>query len=434
MEWGRMKIRCNVNSVAAAALCAAALVSVTAAGGAFGADSGSAASATQNTSGKPMQAEPFSHVPADVKAEMIAQQPYSAAAKKIQVSIFAAGPKTGFAGIALGEDAVELWWKGRIPAQVQRTVDSVRRRVPVQIKPAKYSRVELKVEAARLSAAMRKDPASSLHMVQIPVDGSHLTAVYDKGAGIAVKSTLTTSKSVTAQSVPIKKAGIPIVTKEAERVALADRFDDGELTGTYSGGARIINNDVDKGCTSGFGVRSGSQRYLLTAGHCGRVGGSFDNGNRTRRIGTASNENVAHDLLLIPASTDHYIWDGGATSNNFVKTVIGWDWARGNELVCQSGATSGAVCGIRNNTDYTATLCGDDIYRHRECYNDLISANRAAGLACRLGDSGAPVFALASGEYQVIAKGTVTGCGDVSGMVYQDFGTAYRDFNIVPIG
>jgi streptogrisin D len=281
---------------------------------------------------------------------------------------------------------------------------------------------------------MKQDPASSLHTVQIPVDGSRVIAVFDKGAAADASSTLRTSKSLTAQSVPIEPAGIPIETTEGERLIPAGRYDDGALTGTYSGGAAIINNDNGKRCTSGFGVKSGSQRYLLTAGHCGRVGGSWRNGNGSRQIGTASQENVAHDLLLIPTSSDHYIWDGGAETNMFVKTVIGWDWARGNELVCQSGSTSGAVCGIRNSSNYTYTHCGNDAYGRYECYDDLIYAEKVNGAkACQLGDSGGPVFTLSSSEYQVIAKGTVTACGNYS-MSYQDFGTAWRDFNIVPIG
>lgn len=410
------------------------MISLTVASGASGAYAGPAApTAIDNGSGKPTESDPLSTIPADIKAEMIAQQPYSAAAKAIQLSIFAVGEQTGFAGIALGDNAVEMWWKGRIPAPVQRAVDSARRSVPVQIKSARYSRHELKTEAARLAEAMKKDPASSLHMVQIPVDGSHVIAVFDKGTGIDANSTLKTSKSLTAQSVPIKEAGIPIETIEAERMTPAGRYDDGANTGTFSGGAAIYSNDTGGRCTSGFGVKSGSQRYLLTAGHCGRVGTTFRNGNSTRTIGTASNEHVAHDLLLIPTSSDHFIWDGGATTNMFVKTVIGWDWARANELVCQSGSTSGAVCGIRNSSNFTGTVCNGG-----ECYSDLIYAERENGTrACDGGDSGGPVFSLASGANQVIAKGTVTGCGlptNPQSIYYQDFGTAWRDFNIVPIG
>lgn len=383
---------------------------------------------------KPLPADPLSGMPSEVRAQMLAQQPYSQAAKQIQMSIVASGQEAGFAGIALGDRSVQLWWKGRVPAQVQRAVTAARRQVPVEVRSARHSRLELKAEAARLAAAMQADPASSLHTVQIPVDGSRLITVFDSAAGLVTGDTVRTSTRPTARSVRIAGNGIPVQVAVRKRAAPAGRWDDG-AGGTFSGGAAIINQDNGARCTSGFGVKNGAgTRFLLTAGHCGRPGGGWWNGNRSLTIGTASNENVGHDLLLIPTSADHWIWDGGATSNMFVKQVINWDWARANELVCQSGSTSGAVCGIRNTSNFTAVTCGDDAYGHYECYNDLIdSFTDSGGTACRSGDSGAPVFTLASGYNQVIAKGTVTGCGG-SEMTYQDFGTAWRDFGIVPIG
>jgi hypothetical protein len=117
----------------------------------------------------------------------------------------------------------------------------------------------------------------------------------------------------------------------------------------------------------------------------------------------------------------------------FVKTVVGWDWARPGETVCQSGTTSGAVCGLRN-IDFSSDVCWIDAYGSRECYEDLILTQRdGCGVAGNGGDSGGPVFTLDSAT-TVLAKGTVTGADGSSYVSYQDFGTAWRDLNIWPVG
>jgi hypothetical protein len=391
---------------------------------------------------KPGTKNPFAFIsPAD-RAKMQAQAPYSKAAKQIQMTIVTTGAR-GYAGIAIGSKSVKLWWHGAVPADVAKAIDRARRSVPVQVKHAAHSRLELKAAAAALVQAMKSDPASRLHRVDIPVDGSRVIAVVEKGSTGALLSAdgtrLRTSTAPTGRSVSLTaRAGIPIRVVEGARMHLADgpptRWNDGwcgSTPCTFSGGGAIQSNDGDWYCTAGFGVRIGGQDYMLTAGHCGRPGGSFDNGNDSLWMGYGAAENVGHDLLLLVSNVDHWMWDGGATTNNFVKDVIGWDWARTGESVCQSGATSGVQCGITNSSNFTASMCATDPYGNYECYNDLIEADRATPPQAH-GDSGAPVFTITD-CCDVIAKGTVSGGGD-NRMLYQDFGTAWRDFGVVPVG
>lgn len=383
--------------------------------------------------GSPADAGSFDYIPADVKARMIAQQPYSAAAKEIQLSIVSSGAATGFAGIGIDAQGVDVWWKGAVPADVRSTIDKVRATVRVDVTPARFSRAELAAAASPLAAGMKADGASTLHSIQLPVDGSRVIAVLDSDAAVAKakgRTTFRTSETPTGQTVGVR-ADVPLEITKGDRLSTAHRWNDGQSTGIFSGGAAILNNDNGARCTTGFGVTNGSQEYILTAGHCGRTGGIMSNGNWSRQIGTASNEHVAHDLLLIPSNVDHFIWDGGATTNMFVKSTTGWDWARTGETVCFSGTTSGAQCGILNSSNFTYAYCDTDIYGNRECYNDLIYATRT-GTVCQGGDSGAPVFTL-NGASSVIAKGIVSGCG-TNHMAYQDFGTAWRYFNIRPVG
>jgi hypothetical protein len=249
--------------------------------------------------------------------------------------------------------------------------------------------------------------------VEVPADGTGLILAADG----AVATT------------DLPSTGVPIRIVQRPRMQLLSRLAD---TAPFWGGARIVNADNGAGCSSGFAVTSGGVNYLLTAGHCGRPGGGWYNGDRSRFIGTATRENVAHDLLLVPTSAAGRIYDGGVGVGEFSKGVVGWDWAIPGEYVCQSGSVSGAVCGIRNTNSFQYTLCDTDPYGNYECYSDLILAQKTdGGLAARHGDSGGPVFTL-SGTSNVVAKGTITGGGG-SWLVYQDFGTAWRDFGIVPL-
>lgn len=384
-------------------------------------------------------------VPAGVAARMRVERPYLDAATKILDVVESSGG-SGFSGVELAGKTLRVWWKGQVPATVGRAVRAAQQSVPVTMKPARYSRHELEKSAARLDVAMKADPKTQLSAVQIPVDGSRLIATFDKETSRALvrpdKTTLRTSRGSSGRTVSFPKAGgVAIQVIESERVEPAcgppTRYNDGwagsTCTGsTFSGGGAIINGDNGARCTAGFGVRNASgQRFLLTAGHCGRPGGGWQNGNRSRSIGNGTAENVGHDLLLVSASSDSFMWDGGAQSS-WGKTVSGWRDAIPGVTVCQSGSTSGAQCGILNSRNFTYSYCGRDAYGNNECYNDLVYSTRSNGTApCAGGDSGGPVFVL-NGTSAVLAVGTVSGCSSTV-MVYQDFRTANRDFGVVTV-
>jgi len=371
---------------------------------------------------RPGAAEPaaFGSIPPDVLATMQAQAPLSRAAGALLRVIDRNGFE-GLAGTSLEEDRVVLWWKGEVPAALEAAIAQARRRVPVEVRPAAHTHEELRQAARAVGRKMRDDPSSPVHEIDIAGDGSGLRVVTDQDPA---------SAQAWMPAVPV-----PLRLEVRSRVTLASRYAD---TAPYWGGAAIINQDNGARCTSGFGVQAGGTTFVLTAGHCGRPGGAWWNGDRSRTLGSATSENVAHDLLLIPTSAAGRIYDGGVGTGEFSKGVTGWDWVHSGEYVCQSGSTSGAVCGIQNTGDFAYQFCATDTYGTYECYNDLIVARRPDnGVATRPGDSGGPVFTLA-GPMQVTAKGTVTGVAsdaNCSGcyLLYQDFGTAWRDFGIVPL-
>ncbi|RFU36636.1 hypothetical protein DZF91_37145 [Actinomadura logoneensis] len=363
---------------------------------------------------------PFSHIPADIRQKMHDQIPLKKAASKISWAVEKTG-QGGFAGVVLQPDSVQLWWKGKLSAAVSKAVGDARGTAPVEVKPARYSQAELKAAAAGLLAAMKKDPAYPISQVSGSLTGDGLVlTTKDKGKALAAQARTA--------------VGVPVSYVDGGVAGLNGRYND---SAPYYAGGAILNDDNHALCTAGWPVTDGrGNSYVLTAGHCGRVGGGWHNGSWTTAgtglwIGWAVQENVGHDLLLIDAPVKARMWDG-SSAGDFTKGVVGWDWAYANEWVCQSGAASGAVCGIQNTTNFTYGGWYRDAYGNTEYYSDLVVARRADGGQASLdGDSGGPVFSL-SGDYDVVAKGTITAHSG-STLYYQDFGTAWRDFGVTTI-
>jgi hypothetical protein len=367
---------------------------------------------------KPGAVAEVQEVSPQVRERMAAEIPFAEAADKIEKAIAHSGAD-GLSGVGLENTKLVVWWKGAVPAEVSQEIG--RASVPVEVRAAAHTRRELEAAAEVVSAQMRADAKSPIHTVMVPVNGSRVIAAADR-------------VDVTVNTLA---AGVPVEVVVQERMHTAagpaTRYNDGwdgNNFAPFSGGGAILNEDNGGRCTAGFGVRNSDiGRFILTAGHCGRVGGGWTNGNGSRRLGQARHENVGHDLLLISTSVDNWMWDGGATTNNFTKRVEGWEEARPGFAVCHSGSTSGAVCNFTNSNNFIYAYCGNDIYNNRECYADLVLAN---GSGSARGDSGAPVFTLV-GSTAVRAVGILSG-GNSTSMVYQDFTTAVRDFGITTIG
>jgi streptogrisin D len=393
------------------AVLAAAVVAGVAAPGAA-----SAGPAAGNQKPAPTAADRISP---EIRARMVAQEPLKKAASRIQWSVVKGSDK-GYAGIVLGAGEVVLWWKGPLPRPVADTVADVRRTTPVRVAAAAHSRAELEAAAKGVEKYMRANPHSPYHGVDIAYDGSGLTVHTDPSRAVA-------AKLPAAMAVP---AGVPVAVAKQERPQLTGRLDDYQ---PYWGGGRIQNNDNGAFCTAGFPVTMGGGQFMLTAGHCGRPYGTWNNGNDTRFFGTAAYEHQPHDLLLIATGVAGRMWDGGVGWNEFTKGVAGWDWVYAGELLCTSGSVTGAQCNDWVGFTFTYAFCDFDAYGNYECFNDLTLAYQLDGLpASRPGDSGGPVFGL-WGAYQVLAKGTITGRFGSNGLIFQDFGTAWWDFGIVPM-
>lgn len=357
-------------------------------------------------------ASPLARTPADQVARMRAQDKARSSASQIRWAVERSGAE-GFAGLELHEGSVRLWYKGTPTAELRAAVDGARGTAPVEVLPAKYSLAELRAASDRVVAHLRAHPGGPAHRVSIPVDGSGLLV----GADAA---------RLARASGAMPEVGVPVEVVAQDRLHQSGRNND--TAPFYGGGA--IAGDGGGGCTAGFGVVTGGQEYLLTAGHCGFPGQTWRNGDGSRLIGNASHENVGQDLMMIPTNAGAHIFTGVAGATN-VSYVSSWGWVFTGEELCSSGSVTTWLCGHvvidAGNTSY----CDHDYYGNWECYSGLVWSQQEDGQTAGLhGDSGGPVVLPTAGG--VVAKGTISGIGG-DDLAWQDFGTAWQIWGVTPV-
>jgi hypothetical protein len=341
---------------------------------------------------------------------MRAQDKARAAASTIRWAV-ERGKADGFTGLELHEGSVRLWYKGTPPAAVSSAVAGARGTAPVEVLPATHSLAELRSASDRMVAYLRTQPGGPAHRVSIPVDGSGLVVGVDKAA---------------ARSAALPDVGVPVTVVAQDRVHQNGRTND--FAPFYGGGA--IASDDGVGCTAAFGVRAGSQQYLLTAGHCGYPGQAWRNGDRSQWIGYGSNEDVGNDLLLIAAHAGSFAFTG-VGSSTAAAHVTGWDWVFTGEELCSSGAVTTWLCGHVVIDAGNSSYCGTDPWGNWECYGGLVWSQQEDGaVAGRHGDSGGPVMLPTSSG--IVAKGVISGGGG-DDLLWQDFATAASIWGVTPI-
>ncbi|WP_212993172.1 trypsin-like serine protease [Actinoplanes auranticolor] len=328
------------------------------------------------------------------------QIPLVQAASAVRKEIERRGP-AGYAGIELEDEHVTVWWKGKLPAEMERTIAAARKIAPVHVGTAKHSLRELRTAGAELRSAY----AAAKPRIKYAVDGSRIVVATSGRSGITRQ---------------LPNVGVAVEIVDQGTKLLTSRRDD---WAPWKSGADQINGNSR--CTTGFPVRNGNnERFILTAGHCG------SNGNQIRDgvgefMGTFTADNDGHDIALIstPGNVDNVMYVGGLDSN-VVTTVVGWDWTFPGEYLCQSGGSSardtgGPVCGLR-------------VEKFNTDSGDAVEARQVDGRpAVRGGDSGGPVYGPAANG-GVVAKGinNYTYVGNNTILGFQDFGTATRDYGI----
>jgi hypothetical protein len=362
--------------------------------------------------GKPQPPPNLGRYPSlDERVERL-REPLSIAANRISDAADSVDVD-GYAGlqIDLENKKVNLYWKGNIPASVTAAIASVSQLAKVDVIVAPHSRRELQQEVNRLLSdqSVRKVPLSkSPHMLIIEPDGSGITAVSE----------------VRDDTEVLKRAqfGVTVEKYAPDSVTPTTRQDD---FAPWWGGARIT------GCTSAFGVYSGSSQWMLTARHCysGGTGTAVYNGAGSL-MGSVGTNLDSIDTALIDLSTPYvagYVYDGAYDDpNSYAKPVIGRAANNMYDSVCSSGSYTGVRCNLEITND-AATIRVNGVY----IQNMIIVRSVDGGVAWGRGDSGGPIITVSpsDGFKNMTARGMIL-AADGNTVVPCTQGVSSQCFNV----
>jgi hypothetical protein len=335
------------------------------------------------------------------QAVMAAQAQLLAAAREIK-NLDAKGAGLGGIRISADRRSLELFWKGEPPAEVRRVIDAQEHGgVKIALQPAQYSQREL-IESVRAIMLRAKEYPGLVSVGPLP-DGS--------GLEVGVEDTERASSL---------KFAVP--ARLVARKGITLLFSRGNDTPPWWAGAVTRAAKPNAGaCSTGFAMTQGSTHGLLTAEHCGCGGNLIFNNGVGVPIGQAeasANNNLFTDSLFVIANSGADTYDGGVGTGEFFKPVVGEQSNFPGLLTCTSGAATGVHCGVRidsvNNAFIIPGQCSTFPFIEGISIATQVDGTAATGV----GDSGGPVFTLASDPSTVNAAGmmfaamTPTACGN----------------------
>jgi len=246
---------------------------------------------------------------------------------------------------------------------------------------------------------------------------------------LSARSSLAESITGTARApITVVEGGVggPTTTRSTDRTP-------------FRAGGYMVSSDNGK-CSTGFGLKLGSQTYATTAYHC--QGSSWMSYDKVASYGghykDATGTNSRASLLNSRAAGYMFdgTWDNAAGYN---KPVAGFKDLSVGDWVCTSGGNSGVHCTIQvTNLNQKK----DDGWGQ---INVIGAIQRTAGqIAAIQGDSGGPVLYVngngsvgAAGMIQVYLDSGMTGssCGSVhESSGYNSKGTFFNYFCSVTVG
>lgn len=158
-------------------------------------------------------------------------------------------------------------------------------------------------------------------------------------------------------------------------------------------GGDTISTSVGGRCSVGFNAVSGRTRYIITAGHCTKLGGTWSGPDGTAIGPVAKSTFPGHDFGLVEVTSKAWQQTHDVDSDGGYLNVAGTAPAAVGDKVCLSGSTSGYHCGQVEAVDETVNY-GD---------GDIVNGLTRTNMCAEAGDSGGSIM---SGTQ---AQGTLSG-------------------------
>jgi hypothetical protein len=345
---------------------------------------------------------------------MLAQVPLDKAADRIERAAAGSDGGTGLGGfeVSAASRVLTVYWKGTVPTGVADVVTELRGSgVDVAVKSAPFTQRELRDRAKQILSqrGMYQSRGFEIDSVAIRTDAGGL----DVGGGMSAAAARTTEDGGRLPALDGTDAGrrIPAWMGGSMRPVPYSRLSDGA---PHSAGARIVSNQAS--CTTGFPIslNADQRTFILTAGHCGTgIWSAFNAGEAGGNANTGSPFVFGSVRGIIRGLDVEFIrsnavagttYDGGvATGTDLKRPIAGASANRPGDLVCISGAWTGAHCGLRVSGEAVFPVNGSAVPMWTAC---RMVNGACGGVAAGAGDSGGPIFSVATADGQVFARGS----------------------------
>jgi streptogrisin C len=158
------------------------------------------------------------------------------------------------------------------------------------------------------------------------------------------------------------------------------------------GGDTITTSEGGR-CSVGFNAISGGKRYVITAGHCTKMGGTWSGPDGSPIGPVAKSSFPGHDFGLVEVTSPSWEQTHDVDADSGYLTVRGTTPAAVGDKVCLSGSTSGYHCGRVQAVGETVNY-GDGV---------VVQGLTRTNVCAEAGDSGCSIM---SGNQ---AQGTLSG-------------------------
>ena len=163
------------------------------------------------------------------------------------------------------------------------------------------------------------------------------------------------------------------------------------------GGDTITTSEGGR-CSIGFNAISGQTRYVITAGHCTKLGGTWS-GPDGQPIGPVAKFSFpGHDFGLVEVASSAWNQTHDVDADSGYLNVVGSAPAAVGDPVCLSGSTSGFHCGRVEAVGETVNYGNGDV----------VTGLTKTNVCAEAGDSGGPF--MSGTEAQGTLSGGSGGC------------------------